>query len=150
VDFSKARDLFVIIFQIPGSDCKFLDCGSILENPRGLNAKCPKLDFLEIVFLKETHGPNPRVRGPPEPRSTVDRPWTAAPSSPELRPPAAPVSTGVGQGAGEEEWGTGSVVGGSPGRKRRCGSRASRRRSGGRKNSMVRRSSAGEEKEGAW
>jgi hypothetical protein len=57
VDFSEARDLFVIIFQIPGSDCKFLDCGLILENPRGLNAKCLKLDFSGIVFLKEPHGP---------------------------------------------------------------------------------------------
>jgi hypothetical protein len=53
--------------------------------------------------------------------STVDRPWTAAPGSPELRPPAAPVSTGAGQGAGEEEWNAGSSVGGSPGRGRQCG-----------------------------
>jgi hypothetical protein len=28
--FSEVRDLFAIIFQIPGSDCKFLDCGLIL------------------------------------------------------------------------------------------------------------------------
>jgi hypothetical protein len=110
VDFSKARDLFEIIFQIPGSDCKFLDCGLILEKSRGLNAKCPKLDFSVIIFLKETRGPSPQVRGPPEPRSTVDRSWTAAPSSPGLRPPAAPGSMGVGQGAGEGEWGAGSAV----------------------------------------
>jgi hypothetical protein len=64
VDFSKARDLFGIIFQISGPNCKIMDCGLILENPRGLNAKCPKLDFPEIVFLKETHGPSPRVHGP--------------------------------------------------------------------------------------
>jgi hypothetical protein len=61
---SEARDLFVIIFQILGSDCNFLDCGLILEKPRGLNAKCLKLDFPGIVFLKETRGPSPRVRGP--------------------------------------------------------------------------------------
>jgi hypothetical protein len=54
----------------------------------------------------------------------VDRPWTAAPGSPELRPPAAPVSTGAGQGAGEGEWFAGSSVGGSLGRERRCGGRA--------------------------
>jgi hypothetical protein len=59
VDFSEARDLFVIIFQIPGSNYKFLDYGFILEKLRGLNAKCPKLDFLGIVFLKETRGPSP-------------------------------------------------------------------------------------------
>jgi hypothetical protein len=74
VDFSEARDLFVIIFQIPGSDCKFLGCGLILEKPRGLNAKCPKLDFPRIVFLKETRATSPRVRGPPGLRSTVDWP----------------------------------------------------------------------------
>ena len=48
MDFSEARDLFVIIFQILGLNCKFLDCGFILEKPRGLSAKCPKLEFLEL------------------------------------------------------------------------------------------------------
>jgi hypothetical protein len=42
VDFSEARDLFVIIFQTRGSDRKIMDCGLILENSRGLSAKCPK------------------------------------------------------------------------------------------------------------
>jgi hypothetical protein len=53
VDFSEARDLFRIIFQIPGLNCKFLDCRLISKKPRGLSAKCLKLDFLGIVFLKE-------------------------------------------------------------------------------------------------
>jgi hypothetical protein len=65
------------------------------------------------------------------PRSMVDRPWTAAPGSPELWPPAAPVSTGASQGAGEE-WNTGRSVGGSPWRRRQCGGRASRQHGGGR------------------
>jgi hypothetical protein len=85
VDFSEARDLFGIIFQIPWSDCKFLDCRLILEKPRGLSAKCPKLDFAGIVFLKETRGP--RRPGPP---------WTGghchARELAGARPPAAPVS----------------------------------------------------------
>jgi hypothetical protein len=38
------------------------------------------------------------------------------------------VSTGVGQGAGEGEWGAGTAVGGSPGRERRCGGRTRERR----------------------
>jgi hypothetical protein len=64
VDFSEARDLFVIIFQIPRPNCTIMDCGLILKKTRGLNAKCLKLDFSGIVFLKETSGPSPRVRGP--------------------------------------------------------------------------------------
>jgi hypothetical protein len=39
VNFSEARDHFGIIFQIPGSDYKFLDCGLILKKMRGLSAK---------------------------------------------------------------------------------------------------------------
>jgi hypothetical protein len=42
VDFSEARDLFGIIFQIPGPNCKIMDCGLILKKPRGLNEKCLK------------------------------------------------------------------------------------------------------------
>jgi hypothetical protein len=67
VDFSEARDLFVNIFQILGPNCKFLDCGLILEKPRGLNAKCLKLEFPGITFLKETRGPSPRACGPRSP-----------------------------------------------------------------------------------
>jgi hypothetical protein len=64
VDFSEARDLFVNIFQIPGPNCKIMDCGLILEKPRGLNAKCQKFKFPRIIFQKETRGPSPRARGP--------------------------------------------------------------------------------------
>jgi hypothetical protein len=42
VDFSEARDLFGIIFQIPGPNCKIMDCGLVSKKPRGLNEKCPK------------------------------------------------------------------------------------------------------------
>jgi hypothetical protein len=43
VDFSEARDLFGIIFQIPRSDCKFLDCGLITKKHRGFFAKFPEI-----------------------------------------------------------------------------------------------------------
>jgi hypothetical protein len=39
VDFSEARELFVIIFQIPRSNCKIMDRGVILEKLRGLFVK---------------------------------------------------------------------------------------------------------------
>jgi hypothetical protein len=52
VDFSEARDLFVIIFQIPGSDCKFLDYGLILEKLRGLNEKMPEIRISRNYFPK--------------------------------------------------------------------------------------------------
>jgi hypothetical protein len=43
VDFSEAMDLFGIIFQIPGSDCKFLDCGLIIKKHMGFFAKFPEI-----------------------------------------------------------------------------------------------------------
>jgi hypothetical protein len=86
VDFSKARDLFVNIFQILGPNYKFLDCGLILEKPRGLSAKCSKLEFSGISFLKETCGPSPRVVNRAGcARSTADRRWRG-PKAPERSP----------------------------------------------------------------
>jgi hypothetical protein len=41
VNFSEARDLFVIIFEIPGPNYKIIDRGLILEKPRGPFAKFP-------------------------------------------------------------------------------------------------------------
>jgi hypothetical protein len=64
VDFSEARDPFVIIFHIPGPNCKTRDYGLILKKPRGLYEKCQNLEFPGIIFLKETRGLSPRVRGP--------------------------------------------------------------------------------------
>jgi hypothetical protein len=105
VDFSEARDLFGIIFQIPGPNCKIMDCGLILEKPRGLNAKCLKLDFLGIVFLKETRGPSPQVRGPRAalvhggPRSPSRR--RLAEERPEWRPHAWNLTAVEGKGRGD-------------------------------------------------
>jgi hypothetical protein len=45
VDFFEARDIFGIIFQIPGFDCKFLDCGLITKKRRGFFTK-----FSEILI----------------------------------------------------------------------------------------------------
>jgi hypothetical protein len=50
VDFSEARDLFGIIFQITRSNCKFLDCGLILEKMRGLSAKRQNNGILDLFL----------------------------------------------------------------------------------------------------
>jgi hypothetical protein len=111
VDFSKARDLFVNIFQILGPNYKFSDCELILEKPRGLNLKCPKLEFpLGIIFLKETRGLSPRaVNRAGRARSTVDRRRRGL-KAPErgsaltgVRPPAAPVHQSSPAGAQKRE-----------------------------------------------
>jgi hypothetical protein len=73
MDFSEDRDLFVNIFQIHGFDCKFMDCGLILKKPRGLSAKCPKLNFSGIVFLKENPWTESTSPWTAPARSTVDR-----------------------------------------------------------------------------
>jgi hypothetical protein len=57
VDFSEARDPFVIIFHIPGPNGKTRDYGLILKKLRGLYEKCQNLEFPGIIFLKETRGP---------------------------------------------------------------------------------------------
>jgi hypothetical protein len=52
VDFSKARDLFVNIFQISDLTAKIVDRGLISENPMGLSAKSaksgPRVDFTKV------------------------------------------------------------------------------------------------------
>jgi hypothetical protein len=55
VDFSEDRDLFVIIFGFRTDLEKFVDCGLILENSRGLSAKSTK-SGLRVDF--------PKVQGP--------------------------------------------------------------------------------------
>jgi hypothetical protein len=156
VDFSEARDLFINIFQILGPNCKFLDCGLILEKPRGLNAKCQKLEFPGIIFQKETRRPSPRVVNQAgRPRSTVDR-WWCGLKAPErsgtltgVWPPAAPVHQSSPVGAQKRERSTGISTRASPELGRWRGNRATRRREEVMGSSVGRGFGAGEEKRGA-
>jgi hypothetical protein len=47
--FSEARDLFGIIFQIPGPNCKIMGCGLISMKPRGFFAEM--LGNIEFQFF---------------------------------------------------------------------------------------------------
>jgi hypothetical protein len=73
MDFSEARDLFGIIFQFWGPNCKIRDGGLILKKLRGLSAKCQKLEFLGIVFLKENSWTKTTSPWTAPARSTMDR-----------------------------------------------------------------------------
>jgi hypothetical protein len=42
-DFSEARDLFGIIFQISGPNCNIMDYRLISKKPRGLNEKVARI-----------------------------------------------------------------------------------------------------------
>jgi hypothetical protein len=156
VDFFSARDLFVNIFQILGPNCKFSDCRLILEKSRGLNAKCLKLEFPGIIFLKETRGPSPRaVNRAGRARSTVDR-RRRGPKAPErggalagVRPPTALVHQSSPAGAQKREKSTGISARASPELGRQRGDRAMRWREEVTGSSVGRGSGAGEEKRGA-
>jgi hypothetical protein len=80
VDFSEAKDLSGIIFQILGANYEIRYCGLIFENPRGFFAKLSGIIYFGIIFPKKTRGSSPQVHGPP----WLGPPWTGGPSSPEL------------------------------------------------------------------
>jgi hypothetical protein len=119
VDFSEARELFLNIFQIHGSDCKFMDCGLILKKPRGLSAKCLKLDFPGIVFLKENPWTESTSPWTAPARSTVDCGHCRAREFARARPPAAPVPESFERGAGERKGGLANSMAGLPRLRRR-------------------------------
>jgi hypothetical protein len=89
-----------------------------LEKSRGVNAKCQKLEFPGIIFLKETRGPSPRVvNRAGRARSTVDRRRRGPKASERggaltgVRPLSAPVHQSSLAGRKRERGARGSRLG---------------------------------------
>jgi hypothetical protein len=80
--FSRLGTLLELFFKNQGSNYEILDCGLILEKPRGFFTKLPRIIDFRIIFVRKKpwSGSTDHVR----PQSTVDRPWTAAHSSSKL------------------------------------------------------------------
>jgi hypothetical protein len=79
--FLRLGTLLGLFFINQGSNYEIMDCGLILENPRGFFAKLPGIINFGIIFVQKSRGLSPRAVDHIRPRSTMDWTWTAAPGS---------------------------------------------------------------------
>jgi hypothetical protein len=98
-----AKGIFGIIFEIRGASCECVDCGLIMEKDKGLFVKLEFPLINRIVFILNNRWTQSMACGP---CPAMVHSGPAVDSGTELTgawPPAALVSKGASQGAGEWE-----------------------------------------------
>jgi hypothetical protein len=106
VNFSEARDLFGIIFQIPGAFMKIGGLRVDTQEVQGPFCKVVRIkEFPDLIFNGKFHGPSPRCGGPRVapvhggPRTPPRRRFTG--ERPEWRPRAWNLAAVEEKGGGD-------------------------------------------------
>jgi hypothetical protein len=94
-----------LFFKFQGPNYKIRDCRLILENLRGLSAKCQKMKFLGIILLKKNPWTKSTSPWTVPARSTMDRgPWLTSGAHWSLASGHSGAQGRQGKGSG---WGVG-------------------------------------------